>query len=67
VLLSTSDEGWQKIRDVAKRHQVEAIVIGSTIPDHLEVQLNRTELFRVEIRELYERWDKALEEMLEPR
>jgi phosphoribosylformylglycinamidine synthase len=67
VLLSTTGEGWQKIRDVAQRHQVEAQVIGSTVPDHLEVQLNRAELFRVEIRDLYERWDKALEEMLEPR
>jgi phosphoribosylformylglycinamidine synthase len=66
VVLSTTDEGWRKIRDVAQRHQVEALVIGSTIPDHLEVHLNRAELVRVEIRDLYERWDKALEEMLEP-
>jgi len=66
VLLSTTDEGLQTIRDVAQRHQVEASVIGSTISDHFEVHLNRAELFRVEIRDLYERWDKALEEMLEP-
>jgi phosphoribosylformylglycinamidine synthase subunit PurL len=66
VLLSTSNEGLQKIRDVAQRHRVEAAVIGSTIPDRLEVQLNLAEVFRVEIRDLYERWDKALEEMLEP-
>jgi phosphoribosylformylglycinamidine synthase subunit PurL len=66
VLLSTSDEGLQRIRDVAQRHQVEATVIGSTIPDRLEVHVNRAEMFRVEIRDLYERWDKALEEMLKP-
>jgi phosphoribosylformylglycinamidine synthase len=66
VLLSTTDEGLQRIRDVAQRHQVEASVIGSTIPDRFEVHLNRAELYRVEIRDLYERWDKALEEMLEP-
>jgi hypothetical protein len=52
---------------VAHQHHVEAAVVGMTIPDHLEVYLNRSELFRIEIRDLYERWDKALEEMLEPR
>jgi phosphoribosylformylglycinamidine synthase len=65
VLLSTTEEGWRKIKEVAQRHQVEASMIGSTIPDRLEVCLNRVELFQVEIRDLYERWDKALEEMLE--
>jgi hypothetical protein len=52
---------------VATRHQVEATEVGITIPDRLEFHLNRSELFRIEIRDLYERWDKALEEMLEPR
>ncbi len=66
VLLSTSDGRLQKIRDVAQRHQVEAAVIGSTIPNRLEVHVNHAELFHVEIRDLYERWDKALEEMLKP-
>jgi phosphoribosylformylglycinamidine synthase len=66
ILLSTTDEGLQKIREVAQRHKVEAAIIGVTIPDRLEVYLNQAELFRVEIRDLYERWDKALEGMLEP-
>jgi phosphoribosylformylglycinamidine synthase len=67
VVVSTTEEQWPKIRDVAHQHHVEAAVVGMTIPDHLEVYLNRSELFRIEIRDLYERWDKALEEMLEPR
>jgi hypothetical protein len=55
------------IKKVAQRHHVEAPVIGETIPGHLEVQLNRSQLFRVAIRDLHQRWDTALEEMLEPK
>jgi phosphoribosylformylglycinamidine synthase len=66
VLLSATEEALQGIRKVAHRHHVEAPVVGETVPDHLEVHLNRSQLFRVAIRDLHERWDTALEEMLEP-
>jgi phosphoribosylformylglycinamidine synthase len=66
VLLSTTEEALPRITRVAQRHHVEALVIGTTIPDYLEVHLNRSQLFRVAIRDLHRRWDTALEEMLEP-
>jgi phosphoribosylformylglycinamidine synthase len=66
VLLSATEEALQGIRKVAQRHHVEAPVVGETVPDHLEVHLNRSQLFRVAIRDLHKRWDTALEEMLEP-
>jgi phosphoribosylformylglycinamidine synthase len=67
VLLSATEEAVAGIKKVAQRHHVEAPVIGETIPGHLEVQLNRSQLFRVAIRDLHQRWDTALEEMLEPK
>jgi phosphoribosylformylglycinamidine synthase len=66
VLLSVTEEALPAIKKVAQRHHVEAPVIGETISDDLEVRLNRSQLFRVAIRDLHQRWDTALEEMLEP-
>ncbi len=65
ILLSTPEQNTAKIRSVAESCGVEAVKVGETIVERLEVWLNGRQLFSVPVRELQERWDTALEGILE--
>jgi len=59
VLISTAEP--EKIIEIAARHGVEAIGVGSTIPNRIVITNRRKPLLAGEISRFKEGWEKALE------
>ncbi len=64
VLVSVTEENLEGVRRIAEQNQVPVTRIGDTVGDRLEVQLGGQAFFGVDVGELHEVWDQALEGML---
>jgi phosphoribosylformylglycinamidine synthase len=62
VLVSTADAA--KVLEVAKKHGVEAVEIGVTVKDNLEIANKGTVLVKTPVSALKEGWATALEKLL---
>ena len=64
VLLAVGAENVDAVVAAARQRDVEAPLLGETVEDRLEVRVNGSTLIRLEISELFEVWDSALEKIL---
>lgn len=63
VLLATKQ--LPQLLALAAHHQVEALVIGQTMGDTLEIRNQQTTLVSCPVADLYQRWDSALQNSLQ--
>jgi phosphoribosylformylglycinamidine synthase subunit PurL len=62
VVIATKDSA--AVQTIAAKHDVPADVIGKTIPDRLQIRLTGRSMADLAIHDLYQTWDRALEEAL---
>jgi phosphoribosylformylglycinamidine synthase len=65
VLLSVAEENLEAVARSAASHRVEALTLGRTAADRLELRFNGSAMFSTAVDDLFRAWDTALEGMLE--
>jgi phosphoribosylformylglycinamidine synthase len=61
VLVSCTQESLVRIKQIASRHGIAADMIGETIPEKLEISLDRTTVVSATVSELSAAYEEALE------
>ena len=65
ILVSVAQDKLESVLEIARRHEIEAPVVGHTVRGNVEIRLNDEQLFDAPVAELYEIWDTALDRMLQ--
>jgi phosphoribosylformylglycinamidine (FGAM) synthase-like enzyme len=63
-LLSVEQSRLGHVLEVARKHNVEAPVVGETLANRLEIMINGEQVIDASAQELYGVWDTALESLL---
>jgi phosphoribosylformylglycinamidine synthase II len=64
IMLSCAPESVSRIQEIAKKHGIAADVLGETIPERLEISLDRNVVVSTDISELNQAYETALESTL---
>jgi phosphoribosylformylglycinamidine synthase len=64
LLLSVEQSQLGHVLEVARKHNVEAPVVGETLANRLEIMINGEQVIDASAQELYGVWDTALESLL---
>ena len=64
-MLSVPPDDVAAVVELASQFSVEAPLVGETDAETISVRLNDAELLTAPVSKMYERWDTALERMLE--